>query len=74
MKKAVALTAYRDAVEAELCRWTNSARDGIISPLTFRMGGSMDYMSKEAFEQFRSASILHLRAIMCDLDADFATL
>jgi len=74
MEKALSLISYKESLEAELHNWRHNARDGVISPLTFRLGGKINYMSKEAFEQFRSASILHLRAIMCDLDADFATL
>ena len=74
MEKAVAITRYKNSLNEELFKWNKDTGDGISHPLKFRLGGDMEYMSKEAFEQFKSANISWLKAKISELDSDFANL
>ena len=74
MEKAVAQTAHKAALQSELRAWIEHAREGVVAPLTFRLGGDLRYMDKEAFEQFRAVSISALKANIAELDSDFERL
>ena len=71
MDQACSITAHKAAIQNELRAWNEYAREGVVSPLVFRLGSSIDYMNKEAFEQFKAASISALKAKIAELDCDF---
>jgi hypothetical protein len=74
MKMAVYITKQKEALESSLSDWERCAKDDVVSPLTFRLGGRIDYMDKEAFEQFRMANISWLKMKISELDHNFASL
>ena len=74
MARAISITEYTRELKNELRKWVENTDEGITSPLSFRIGGAMKYMDKEAFEQFKAISIACLEEKIAELEDEFAAL
>ena len=74
MQKAVSIVRYKEELKSELRDWEELTRTGVVSPLTFRLGKSIDHIDEEIFNQFKSANISWIKAKIVELDSDLANL
>ena len=74
MARAISITEHTIVLKKELRKWIENTDEGIVSPLSFRIGGDINYMDKEAFEQFKAISIACLEEKISELEAEFAAL
>lgn len=72
--RACEIQAEIKGIKSDLCAWENNARQGVVAPLQFRLGGGLEYTPKEAFEGFKLACVSGLNKRMQELLTEFGNL
>lgn len=60
------------SLESELDAWEENVRDGVVSPIMFRMGGRpIDFVPKKSLSEFKRACVTHLKNEIQELKSKF---
>ena len=74
MARAISITEHIESLQNELRAWNENTREGVVSPLSFRIGHTIKYMYIDAFEQFKAIHMSRMAEKIAELEAEFAGL